>query len=127
MKRLFLNHRGAATLTAVLIIGAAVGFLSLGMVASGLSSRQSTFHQLYSQKAFIELEACQEEALLQLTRNNELTGGQLAIGGYTCTYAIAGSGDTRTLTLSSTNPTYVHSIAADVQLTPVFGILNWNH
>ena len=120
------NTRGAIALTATIILTAVIAVIALNIAFTGISSRLNTFNLLESDKIFIQTEGCTEEALIQLNRNNSYSGGSYNINNTSCTVNVSGSDDNRTLSIIGHGNGFTHNFTLKVQLTPIFGILDWD-
>ncbi|MBN2087198.1 hypothetical protein JW758_02520 [Candidatus Peregrinibacteria bacterium] len=125
MKLITRNIRGAIALTTTIILTAVMGTIVISMLFTGISSRLNIYNLIQSEKVFIISEGCVEEALIQLNRNNDYSGGTYNISEIECDIQISGSGDNRSLFIKGTNDEFTHEISIDVQLSSVFAIIDW--
>lgn len=100
--------------------------MAIGIALNGMSSRANALNLNQSEKVFIPVEGCSEEALIRLNRNNDYVGGSYNIGGTDCTVAVSGSGDTRDILISGEKYNITRDLLIRAQINPSFGIMDWN-
>jgi len=111
----------------MVVFGSVIILIIVSMVLLGVSSRMSAFGLNKSELTFIKTEACLEEALVQLSRDDTYAGDTYQIDGLDCDVAVSGSGDERTVTLDAEEEDYYHDFVVQVQLDPSFVILNFSY
>jgi hypothetical protein len=116
---------GAVALIATIILTAVIVIISIAIAFVNISSRLSTFHLFESERVYISTDACIEEVLIQLNRDNTITSKSIQIDDVNCLATISGTGDTRSLSVRGQNGKYLHDINLDVRLSPSFAIINW--
>ena len=117
MKSIIHNQEGISAVIAVVVVLALV--LSLGLAVSQLSVGELvlTAHEGQSSRALHYAEACVEEAGFRLKRDSSYTGGTITFDEGTCTVSVAGSGSTRTFTVTATVENETRSLVVDVTRT----------
>jgi hypothetical protein len=125
MKTFLKNTQGIALLT-VIILSSVILMLAVNVTLLGISSQGNVFYISKSGQVFVEGEGCVEEALLQLKRNADYTGGALTAGSVSCTAVVSGTGSNRTVAVIATAGDFTRDFALTVQIDPAFAILNWD-
>lgn len=97
------------------------------MTLLGISSRNNTFHRTQSEITFIKAEGCLEEALIQLSRDNDYTGDVYTVDELSCNVIVNGSGNERTVELAGVDGDYVHNFTVQIQVLPSFAILDFSY
>lgn len=120
-----INNKGAIGILTTLVLGIVLVMLAVAVVLTGISSRTNAFVFNQSEKTFIGLEGCIEDALVRLSRDNTYAGGMYDVGDVECEAVVSGSGTDRQLTVSGTFDTITRDALLNVQLDPSFGIINW--
>ena len=119
------NNKGAIGILTALILGAVLTMLAVTILLTGISSRNNAFLLNQSDKVFIPLEGCAENALIMLNRDDTYAGGTYALFGLNCSVVVSGSGSTRNLAVTAEKDGITRDMAMSVQLTPDFGIIEW--
>lgn len=85
------DERGSAAII-VTIITLAIAVLVISVTALiGLDDLEIGRSSLSGGNAILSAESCAEEALIRLSRNNNYSGGVLAVGETVCTIAVLGT------------------------------------
>ncbi len=95
------------------------------VVLTGVSSRTNAFVFNQSEKTFIGMEGCIEDALIRLSRDETYAGGLYDVGDVECEAVVSGADTTRQVTVAGTRDTITRDAALNVQLEPSFGIIGW--
>jgi maltose-binding protein MalE len=119
--------KGAIALITMIILGAVVVMIVSSVTLLGVSSRYNSLQSNESSAVFIKTEGCLEEALLQLSRNNDYSGDSYNIDGADCEVAVSGSGDQRMLDIEASENDFYQHFTVDVQVSPLFGILGFSY
>ncbi len=125
MKNIIKNQKGAAILISMILISAVILTIALSLGVSSISENQINMYQSKTNQMLLNLDACGEEALTQLNRNNSYTGESLTIDDTSCTISVAGSGATRTISIAATNDIYSKDLQINVTIFPAFTITSW--
>ena len=120
------NKRGAIGILTSLVLGVVLVMLAVSVVLTGISSRSNTFNLNQSQAVFIGFEGCIESALIRLNRDNAYVGESLIVDGVNCSVSISGIDEERTVTVTGSKNNITRDAVLDVQLSPNFGIIDWN-
>lgn len=122
------QEQGIIVLITVLVIGAVVLLIGLGMSVRSVMESDTSLDEELSHQALVMATSCMEQALLSLADDSAYTGNQtITIGSYTCTIAtITGSGDTRTVQTSSTVSGYTRRLLVTVSnVNPPLQVSSW--
>ena len=122
----FTQTKGAIGILTTIVFGSVLVILAVGVVLSGISSRQNAFVFTQTELVFVATEGCSEEALIQLSRNNAYTGGNYELDGVDCTVSVSGSDPNRDVVIVGTKNDITRAMVVRVQLTPTFGIIDWD-
>jgi hypothetical protein len=115
---------GIAALMVVVLIGSAALVMGLASSARGLNTLELSVLQSRTEQSRLQTESCIEESLLQLYRDTNWGGGTLSIGEISCTIAISGNSETKTITVSLLGQ---KSIVVTVQFeNNAWRIVAWN-
>lgn len=125
MKIFLKNQRGAIGILTTLLLSAVLVMMAVTVVLTGISSRANAFVLNESEKVFIAMEGCTEEALIQLSRDDNYNGDSYTVDGVNCTVYVAGSGGNRDLVIDGTKDNLTRDISLSVQIDPNFGIIDW--
>ena len=126
MNNLFRNTKGAIGILTTLILTVALVAMAIGIALNGISSRANALNLNQSEKVFIPVEGCSEEALIRLSRNHDYADGSYNIGGVNCTVTVSGSGDTRDMIVSGEKYNITRDLFIRAQVKPSFAIMYWN-
>jgi hypothetical protein len=119
------STKGAIGLLTTLILTVALVAMAIGITLNGISTRANTLNLNQSEKVFIPVEGCLEEALLRLNRNNDYAGGSYNIGNVDCTVLVSGSGDTRNIVVNGEKNNITRDLLIRAQINPSFAIMQW--
>ncbi len=119
------NNKGAVGLLTTLVLGIILIMLAVTIVLTGISSRTNAFMLNQSEKVFISMEGCAEESLIQLSRDNDYSGGSYEVDGVDCISVISGSDPNRDVTVTGTKDTITRDASLSVQVDPDFAIIRW--
>ncbi len=108
--------RGFVSLLAVLLVMTAVVVLGLTFSTSAVSELQHGYYETRSQSGRVQAEACVEEALYRLKLDNTFLGGTFSVASTTCQVVVSGSGESRTLTATSTVDQFYGRLGATVSV-----------
>lgn len=111
----------------MIVFGSVIILIIISMVLLGISSRMNAFRTNQAELTFVKSEACLEEALIQLSRNNDYTGDIYNFDELTCNVMVDGSGDERTLHVDTEDGEYFRNFVVLVQVTPLFAILDFSY
>lgn len=125
MKNIIKNQKGAAILVSMILISAVILTIALSLGLSSISENQINLYQSRANQILINIDGCGEEAMTQLNRNNSYAGESLTVDGTSCTISVAGSGSTRTITISATNDIYTKNLQINVTIFPTFTVTSW--
>jgi len=120
------STKGAIGILTTLILTIALVAMAIGIALNGMSSRANALSLNQSEKVFIPVEGCSEEALIRLSRNHDYAGGSYSIGDVECTVAISGSDDTRDIVISGEKNNITRDLFIRAQINPSFGIMEWS-
>ena len=121
-------QKGIIALTTVLITGAVVLFIGLGMTLRSMIESDISLDQELSQKALVMATSCMEQALLLLANNSSYNGNEtITIGTQTCSIGtITGEGEERSVQSSSNVYGYTSRLIVTVSdVTPPLQISSW--
>ncbi len=119
---------GIIALITVLITGAIVLVIGLGMAGRSMLGSNTSLDEELSHQALVAATSCMEQALLALANNASYAGNeQKTIGANTCTIAtITSSGDARTVKTSSTVSGHTKRIQVTVSnVNPPLEVSSW--
>jgi hypothetical protein len=102
--------KGFSLLIAVIIIGSVALIAAFSAASLGLGSLKGRIFANQSEKAFFLAEACGEDALLRLHRDQSFSGTTIQFNDGTCTSAVVSSGNGRTISASGTVGSVTRSI-----------------
>lgn len=122
------NQQGIVALMTVLIIGAIILVISLGMTFRSVQESDTSLDEELSYKAFVMATSCMEQALLSLSDDSTYVGNQtLVIGAYSCTIAtITGNENSRVIQTSSTVNGYTRRLSVNVSnVNPPLQVSSW--
>lgn len=112
-------------LTLVVLLLAS-GFTFLAVVTALRTIAQDDFALTHRDRVASRyaVEACADDALLQLRRDPAYVGGAATLGDATCTIAVTGSGASRTVSVSGVARNQRHTFTIDVATSP-FAMTRW--
>lgn len=121
---------GFIALTSIVILGAVILLVSIGLVLRAIDDAHMTLDEDLSNRARMLVDACAEYALLQLKRNVSYAGNETIVlgGSDSCAiFPIGGSGnEQRTIQTESVVSGYVRRVKIEVaRLRPVVQINAW--
>jgi hypothetical protein len=122
------HHKGIIALITVLIAGAIVLVVGVGMALRTLLESGSTLDAELSHQALVTAGSCMEQTLLSLADDSSYTGNEtITIGEHTCTIsAIAINGITRTIQTSSTVGAHTRRLQVIVSdVNPPLKVNSW--
>lgn len=125
MKNIIKNQKGAAILVSMILISAVILTIALSLGLSSISENQINMYQSSANRLLINIDGCGEEAMTRLNRNNSYAGESLTIDNTSCAISVAGSGTTRTITISATNDIYTKNLQINVTIFPTFTVTSW--
>ena len=111
----------------MIVVGSLLAFVVVSVVVLGVSARSNSFHLNRSEIAFIKTEGCAEEALIRLSRDEDYVGGSYNIDSLDCVVAVTGGDEERNIDITASEDEFFHHFVLNVQLTPVFAILNFTY
>lgn len=120
------NNKGAIGILTTLVLGIVLVMLAVMVVLTGISSRTNAFVFNQSEKTFIGMEGCIEDALVRLSRDDTYVGGTYDVGNVECNTVITGADTTRQVTVTGTQDTITRDAVLSVQVDPDFAIIEWN-
>jgi|GEM_PF-1995078 len=120
------NNKGAIGLLTTLVLGIILIMLAVTIVLTGISSRTNAFILNQSEKVFISMEGCAEEAFIHVSRDNDYSGGSYEVDGVDCTASISGSDPNRNIIVTGIKDTITRDASLSVQVDPDFAIISWN-
>ena len=104
------DRRGMIALVTVIVIGATLLTIGISAAMIGQTDLVISGHADRERSTRLLASACAEEALHRLKLNAAYSGGTIGIGTDSCTASVAGSGSTRTVTVSATVEGYTKSV-----------------
>lgn len=113
--------KGFSTLIVVIVISAVALMVALTATLRSLDEVKTGLVYELSKNTFAGAEACLEEALLKLRKNNNYIGESLLLSDITCTISIQSDQGNRTLQVTAVkNNDYVRKLRAFVQVSPTW-------
>lgn len=126
---MILNKRGFIALISVLIIGAVVLMITIGLALRSQAETAISFSEQESHRALALANLCAEQALLKLENTVNYAGNEsIMMDGESCEILlIDGSGNLhRTVKTQSTVSKYTKKVKVKVlQTSPVMQIVSW--
>lgn len=119
------NQQGFVMTLVVLLVGSIISITVIQTTLSSLNRLQLSQDALHGEALTFQRETCIQEALIQMKWNDEYIGGTLALSGGDCNISVSGSGNTRTLSVTSVINNYQDLTEINVTLDP-FEIVSWN-
>jgi len=117
MMTIFTRFRSGATmLLTVLIVGFVALLVTLSTAMRGIGELNMGFAENQSYETLAIADACAQEALLQLSLDDEYTGGTITVGDGTCTITVTTSGTDRTIDVSATIDRWTRKYTVEVNL-----------
>lgn len=120
-----MHKKGAAILISVIIVGAIVLLVSVGMAAANRSFKAYTENYEEIIPLNINLDGCVEEALIRLNRDNDYEGENIMMEETVCDITVYSDLDQRNIIVLATKGDYKKQKEIDVSLTPSFAITAW--
>ena len=118
------NNKAAALLITILIIAAITLVIALSVALRGIGEMQMEFGHGASDEARSYSEACIDEALLQLVRDADYSGGDLTLGKGNCNINIDKIGPNPVITATGRLHGFTKKIEVEFDLTNK-KILSW--
>lgn len=103
-------------LVTVIMIGAMLLVMGLSAAHIGQTEIIIAGQMDRGQHALVRATACMEEALFRLRQDSDYSGGSLDIGDVACDVAIAGVGDSRTVTCTASSDIYFKTLQVEASL-----------
>jgi len=120
------QHRGYA-MTLMVIIFASIFLLVVSHASlSSLTSLKNSQISIREVKIKEFTEGCSEEALLQLSRNNQYKGATYNLQGGTCDISVSGTSSSRIISVTGTLSNLSHNYKLEVNMNP-FEITKWQY
>jgi hypothetical protein len=122
------KNQGMIALTTVLIVGAIVLAVSIGITTRTVIETQISGSEEQTHKALVAATSCMESALAKLSDNASYTGNEsISVGSNTCTIStITSSGNTRTVKTSSTVGGHTRRLSVTVSnVNPPLQVSSW--
>ncbi len=119
------NQKGLMALVLVLVVSSVAIILAISASFLGLGELEMGFNERRSTEALAFGDACLDEALLRLKRDNAYSGGSLSIDGNSCTITITPSGDLRTIGIESNVGEFTKNLEAEADVSASYIILNY--
>lgn len=111
-------YPGMTLLISVLVLGAVAIVVGSGVAIRGIEEVDISRSTMQTSEALAVADACVEEALLQIKRENTaFTGTSLTIGDGSCTVSVTGTAPTYVLSVSGTVLQWTRDIAATITYT----------
>ena len=111
---------------AVIIIAAIVSVILIKTALSTITTIDNNQNILKAEKTNYFADSCLQETLIQLKRDNAYAGGTLNILGGSCAVTIAGTDNTREISIEGNQSEYYRNITAQITLDP-FQIVKWDY
>lgn len=127
-KKLKQKKKGYAALMGVLILGLVIALLVPALLINSTDNFKISESITNSNQALVQTESCAEIALEKLRQNNSYSGNEtISLSTGTCTIRpISGSGQTKTIELSSNVNSYTRKVRIITsQLTPLILVSSW--
>ncbi len=123
----YFNHskKGVIVLLLMIVTGAIILTVALGIAFSSVNSSQISLYQGNSNRMFLNLDGCVEEALGRVNRNNLYAGGTVTIDNTSCTISITGTNPTHTVNVTATNGDYTRKVQVVINIFPTVSITSW--
>ncbi len=119
-----LNQKGYVALVSVLVILAVGIIVGVTVSMNAINEMQMGFTSTQADKAFVIADACAEESLLRLKRE-ESPPVELFFEDGSCTIYIIALNDDRTVMVTGTVDDYNSLIQMEVTLAPDFVVNSW--
>lgn len=111
------HPRASIALISLLVISAMTLVLALGMSEVTISKSYQYFNNHSDKMGYYVAEACLEETLIRLEEDASFSGETLTFDADTnCTISVAGTGATRTVSITTVYLTYTQNFEAEVSL-----------
>ncbi len=120
----FMQKNGFVMMIVIILIASVSSIVVITTSLSSISHLESG--ELFEGTLRTEYvaEGCVSEALIQLKRDANYTGGAISLGATICTITISGSGNTRSIVISGSLGNYTEEWILIVALDP-FAITSW--
>lgn len=120
------SRPGAAILILVLVVGAVSILIGATLATRSISFLSMGNADVMSRKVLALADGCAEDVLLQLRNDRQYAGGTFLRSEGTCLVSIAGTQESRLLTITATISRWSHVLLITVNLTtPRIAILDW--
>lgn len=110
------SHPGAMLLITVLIVGAVVLMISLGVTLRSIGELSMGLAENRSQETLAIADGCLQETLLRLARNGAYAGGAMTVGGGNCTMTVTTAGLQQTIAVTATLGRWTRKLQAQVNV-----------
>lgn len=124
------KNKGVIALTSILIVGALVLLIAVGVSLRSISEINMSLDQESSKKALFLANLCSEQALMKLKKSLNYSGNEsIIIGQDTCSILpVEGIGNSsRIIKTQSTFSKYTKKVKIVIQqVNPLMKILSWN-
>ena len=118
------ENRGYILTMSVLIISAIISIVVIGTSLSSLIVLDKNNEDLKGVEIKHYTQGCMEEALIQVNRDSDYSGGTYDIGSGTCEISTSGPADSKEISTTGTLKTRTYNLQAKVN-TDNFEILSW--
>jgi len=119
------DKSGATILLTVLIVTSIITIITLAMGIQSINQQLIILNQRKSTDIFYTADACADEALINLERDNNYTGEQINYDNIICSIAIAGNGNNKTITVTADDNIWSRNITVETSLNPELQITSW--
>ncbi|MBI5412144.1 hypothetical protein HZA43_03130 [Candidatus Peregrinibacteria bacterium] len=117
---------GMSSLIAIMIITAATLLMVMTMALTSIQGNKTSVHEQAASRVFALAEGCLEHALFDLNQSHGYLGEILPLGDVTCTIAVTGSGNARTVRASTDQEGfYTRVLEAAVDFNSGFQVGQW--
>ena len=111
----------------LLIMGALLSVIAIKLTLNALTRVENAQEALRGTENEIYAESCMQEALLRLRRDAGYLGGVVPVAPGTCTVAVTGAGNERTIDATGVlAPSYTYRLKVKVTLVP-FAVVTWDN
>lgn len=122
----FSNTTGVSVLFTMLVISAVVLMVATTATLMGLDESMIALRQTKGLETFMSADGCVEESLVRLNSNWNYTGGDIFIHDVLCTMTINGTGNYRTIRVTSIKEgLYTRDIQLEFSRTDGSHITSW--
>lgn len=122
------GSNGFVTLTAVIIIGALLVIMSVGLLQSGVAGARVGIAREAGLRARLAADACAERALQEIRNDTSFTGSAtLTVGGVDCSYTVTSQGgQNRTIQASATAGAATRRVMIRIsEINPLIVVDQW--